>query len=70
MEVLEVKRKLLGVNNLNTTRTSSDQTLQERKYFLSIMAELKSRRDAGENDLFIKYSLSTISKNDTGTTKF
>lgn len=41
-EILKVKRKLLGVNNLNTIRISSDQTLQKRKYFSSIIAELKS----------------------------
>jgi hypothetical protein len=65
-EVLKAKRKLLGVNNLNSIRISTDQTLQQRKYFSSIMTELKSRRDSGENDLFIKYfnGLPTISKND------
>lgn len=63
-EVLKAKRKLLDVNNLNTDRISSGLTLQQLKYFSSIMADLKSRRDKGENDLFIKFfdGLPTISK--------
>lgn len=71
-EVLRVKRQLLNVSNLNTIRISSDQTLQQRKCFASIMTVLKSRRDSGESDLFIKYinGLPTILKNDRANAKF
>ncbi|CAI6353558.1 unnamed protein product [Macrosiphum euphorbiae] len=71
-EVLRVKRQLLNVSNLNAIRISSDQTLQQRKYFASTMAVLKNRRDSGESDLFIKYinGLPTILKNDRANAKF
>lgn len=65
-DVFEIKRKLTAVDKFSTIRITSDLTLSQRKYLSSIVSQLKSRKDPGENNLFIKYinGLSTISKND------
>lgn len=64
-DILKVKRKLLDVDRFSSIRISSDQTPLQRNYFASILSELKTRKNAGENNLYIKYvnSIPTISKN-------
>jgi hypothetical protein len=65
-QILKVKLQLFNVDKFKTVRVSSDQTLQQRKLYSSVVSELKFWRDAGETDLFIKYvnNCPTISKND------
>lgn len=64
-EILKVKRKLLNNTKLASVRISSDRTVLQQNYFKSVLSELKSRRDNGENELIIKYfnNIPTISKN-------
>lgn len=64
-QILKVKRQLLNVDKFKTVRVSSDQTLQQRKLYSSVASELKTRKDAGETDIFIKFvnNIPTISKN-------
>jgi len=64
-QILKIKRQLSNIEKFKTIRVSSDQTLQQRKLYSSVASELKSRKDAGESDLFIKFvnNCPTISKN-------
>jgi hypothetical protein len=64
-EIFKVKRKLLNDSKFSSVRVSSDLTVLQRDYLKSILSELKSRRENGENDIFIKYSNNVpfISKN-------
>jgi hypothetical protein len=64
-EILKVKRKLLNNTTFASVRISTDRTPLQQNYFKSVLSELKSRRDNGENDLIIKYfnNIPTISKN-------
>lgn len=64
-EILKVKRKLLNDTRFASVRISTDRTVIQQNYFKSVLSELKSRRDNGENDLIIKYlnNIPTISKN-------
>lgn len=64
-EILKVKQKLLNVTKLASVRISTDRTPLQVNYFKSVLSELKSRRDNGENDLTIKYlnNIPTFSKN-------
>lgn len=47
-------------------RISSKQTLLQRNYYKTIVSEMKTRKNDGEFDLFIKYmnNVPIISKND------
>lgn len=49
-DILKVKRNLIDISRLSTIRILSDLTLQQRKYFSSIISELK-RKNAGEHNL-------------------
>lgn len=64
-EILKVKRKLLNVTNFASVCISTDRTVIQPNYLKSVLSELKSRRDNGENDLIKKYlnNITTISKN-------
>ena len=65
-EILKLKRKLLSATYFKGIRVSGDKTLQQRNYFKEIISDLKSRREAGETDLLIKYvnNFPIILKND------
>ncbi|KAE9524052.1 hypothetical protein AGLY_015533 [Aphis glycines] len=64
-EILKVKRKLLNVTKFTSVCISTDRTPLQQNYFKSILSEIISKRDNGENDLIIKYinNIPTISKN-------
>lgn len=49
-DVLKVKKKLFGFENFKAIRIASDQSIKQRKYFSKIMADMKSRKDASENN--------------------
>jgi hypothetical protein len=65
-EILKVKRKLTTMDKFSSIRISTDLTQLQRKYLSNILSELKSRKDAGEHNIFVRYinGLPTISKND------
>lgn len=46
----------------------SDLTLLQRKYFSSILSELKLKKDAGKHSLFIKYIIGLLSQKMTKQT--
>lgn len=54
-EVLGVKRKLFNILKFRDIRIASDKTTQQRQYFSKIMSQLKFRKDAGEDNLFIRF---------------
>lgn len=54
-EILKVKKKSLGINKFRTIHITSDRTIQRQNYFRKIISDLKSRTDAGEAVLFIKF---------------
>jgi len=61
-QILKIKRQPKMLINLK--QVSSDQTSQQRKLYYSVASELL-RKDAGENDIFIKFvnNFPTTSKN-------
>jgi len=64
-EILKNKRKLKNMDDFKNITISTDRTLLQRNHFKSVIDELNARKNAGENDLFIKYinNLPVVSKN-------
>lgn len=63
-EVLKVKRRLPETVKYKSVGITSDQTVEQRSHFAKVMSDLKRKKDAGENDIFIKFvnNIPTISK--------
>lgn len=64
-EILKNKRKLKNVDEFKNITISTDRTLIQRNHYKSVIDELNARKNAGENNLFIKYinNLPVVSKN-------
>lgn len=64
-EILKNKRKLKNLDAFKNITVSTDRTLLQRNHLKTVIEELNARKNAGENNLFIKYinNLPVVSKN-------
>ncbi|KAF0746706.1 Reverse transcriptase domain-containing protein, partial [Aphis craccivora] len=49
------KRKLKNLDAFKNITVSSDRTMLQRNHLKTVIDELNARKNAGENDIFIKY---------------
>lgn len=63
--ILKNKRKLKNLDAFKNITVSSDRTMLQRNHLKTVIDELNARKNAGENDIFIKYinNLPVVSKN-------